>query len=100
MDYQTENRGLLDNNQYWNFTTNKLIVILPADNPKNITSLQDLVQPHTKIVVAAVDRTRRKIHQHNPNQDTKDLGQQIRSNLQRTTMGTLSRQNHEQHSLL
>jgi len=45
--------GLLDNNQYWNFTTNKLIVILPADNPKNITSLQDLVQPHTKIVVAA-----------------------------------------------
>jgi molybdate transport system substrate-binding protein len=45
--------GLLDNNQYWNFTTNKLIVILPADNPKNITSLQDLVQPHAKIVVAA-----------------------------------------------
>lgn len=45
--------GLLDNNQYWNFTTNKLIVILPADNPKNITNLLDLARPHTKIIVAA-----------------------------------------------
>ena len=44
---------LLDNNQYWNFTTNQLIVILPADNPKNITDLLDLARPHTKIVVAA-----------------------------------------------
>jgi len=45
--------GLLDNNQYWNFTTNKLIVILPADNPQNITNLLDLARPHTKIVVVA-----------------------------------------------
>jgi molybdate transport system substrate-binding protein len=45
--------GLLDNNQYWNFTTNQLIVILPADNPQNITNLLDLARPHTKIVVAA-----------------------------------------------
>lgn len=43
--------GLLDNDQYWNFTTNKLIVILPADNPKNITTLLDLVRPNTKIAL-------------------------------------------------
>jgi len=41
--------GLLDNDQYWNFTTSKLIVILPADNPKNITTLLDLVRPNTRI---------------------------------------------------
>lgn len=45
--------GLLDKGQYWNLTTNKLIVILPVDNPKNITSIGDLVKPGTKIVVAA-----------------------------------------------
>jgi len=45
--------GLLDNDQYWNFTTNKLIVILPADNPKNITTLLDLVRPNTKIALGA-----------------------------------------------
>jgi len=45
--------GLLDNDQYWNFTTNKLIVILPADNPKNITTLLDLVRPNTKISLGA-----------------------------------------------
>ncbi len=43
--------GLLDNDQYWNFTTNKLIVILPADNPGNITSLLDLTRPNTKIAL-------------------------------------------------
>jgi molybdate transport system substrate-binding protein len=43
--------GLLDNDQYWNFTTNKLIVILPADNPKNITTLLDLVRPNTRIAL-------------------------------------------------
>ena len=45
--------GLLDNDQYWNFTTSKLIVILPADNPKNITTLLDLVRPNTKIALGA-----------------------------------------------
>ncbi|MBS7623301.1 molybdate ABC transporter substrate-binding protein [Candidatus Bathyarchaeota archaeon] len=45
--------GLLDNDQYWNFTTTKLVVILPADNPKNITTLLDLVKPNTKIAVGA-----------------------------------------------
>jgi molybdate transport system substrate-binding protein len=45
--------GLLDNDQYWNFTTSKLAVILPADNPRNITTLLDLVKPNTKIAVGA-----------------------------------------------
>ena len=49
---QLKSDKILYNNEYWNFTTNKLIVILPADNPKNITTLLDLVQPNTKIVVA------------------------------------------------
>lgn len=44
---------LLHNNQYWNFTTNKLVVIMPADNPKNITSLIDLVKPGVKVIAAA-----------------------------------------------
>ena len=51
---QLKTGRLLDNNQYWNFTTNKLIVILPADNPKNITTLLDLVRPYTTIVVAGL----------------------------------------------
>jgi len=45
--------GLLYNNQYWNFTSNILVVILPPDNPKNITSLLDLAKPGVRIAVAA-----------------------------------------------
>jgi len=44
---------LLYNNQYWNFTSNILIVILPPDNPGNITSLLDLTKPGIKIAVTA-----------------------------------------------
>jgi len=44
--------GLLYNNQYWNFTSNVLVVILPPDNPKNITSLLDLAKPGVRIAVA------------------------------------------------
>jgi len=43
--------GLLNGDQYWNFTTNRLAVIMPEDNPKNITSLLDLAEPNTRIVV-------------------------------------------------
>jgi molybdate transport system substrate-binding protein len=43
--------GLLHNNQYWNFTSNILVVILPPDNPKSIKSLIDLVQPGVRIAV-------------------------------------------------
>jgi len=45
--------GLLYNNQYWNFTSNILIVILPPDNPANITSLLDLTRPGVKIAITA-----------------------------------------------
>ena len=44
--------GLL-NNQYVNFTTNSLEVILAPGNPAGITTLADLVKPGVKIVVAA-----------------------------------------------
>jgi molybdate transport system substrate-binding protein len=45
--------GLLQNNQYWNFTSNILVIILPPDNPANITSLLDLTNPGVKIAVTA-----------------------------------------------
>ncbi len=44
--------GLLYNNNYQNFTSNGLEVLLPKDNPQNIASLLDLVKPGVKIVVA------------------------------------------------
>jgi molybdate transport system substrate-binding protein len=43
--------GLLYDN-YKNFTTNSLEVLLPKDNPQNIASLLDLVKPGIKIVIA------------------------------------------------
>ncbi len=46
-------QGLLYNDKYWNFTTNILVVILPPDNPKGITSLSDLAKPGVRIAVAA-----------------------------------------------
>jgi molybdate transport system substrate-binding protein len=49
---QLKAKGLLYQDNYWNFTTNILIVMLPGDNPKNITSLLDLVQPGARIVIA------------------------------------------------
>ena len=44
--------GRLYNNTYQNFTSNILEVLLPKDNPQNITSLLDLINPEVKIVVA------------------------------------------------
>jgi molybdate transport system substrate-binding protein len=43
---------LLYNNEYYNFTKNKLVVIMPEDNPKNISSLLDLTQPNVKVIIA------------------------------------------------
>ncbi|MFC1505839.1 molybdate ABC transporter substrate-binding protein [Thermoproteota archaeon] len=43
---------LLYNNEYYNFTKNKLVVIIPEDNPKNISSLLDLTQPNVKVIIA------------------------------------------------
>jgi molybdate transport system substrate-binding protein len=45
--------GLLHNDQYWNFTSNILVVIIPPDNPAKITSLLDLTKPGVKIAVTA-----------------------------------------------
>ena len=44
---------LLYDNEYYNFTKNKLVVIMPEDNPKNITSLLDLTNPDVKVIIAA-----------------------------------------------
>jgi len=44
---------LLYQNYYTNFTKNSLCVILPTGNPKDITSLADLVKPGVRIVVAS-----------------------------------------------
>jgi molybdate transport system substrate-binding protein len=43
---------LLYKNEYYNFTKNKLVVIIPEDNPKNISSLLDLTKPNVKVIIA------------------------------------------------
>jgi molybdate transport system substrate-binding protein len=48
---QLNTSNLLYDNNYKNFTSNTLIVILPRDNPKNITSLLDLTKPGVKVVM-------------------------------------------------
>jgi len=47
-----DNSGLLYQNYYNNFTENSLCIILAAGNPKNISSLADLVKPGVKLIVA------------------------------------------------
>lgn len=49
---QLNSSSLLLNNNYQNFTSNSLEVLLPKDNPKGITSLLDLIKPGVKIVIA------------------------------------------------
>ena len=46
------NTGLLYQNYYTNFTKNSLCIIVAAGNPKNITSLADLVKTGVRIIVA------------------------------------------------
>jgi molybdate transport system substrate-binding protein len=46
-------KSLLYDDKYWNFTSNVLVVILPPDNPQNIASLSDLAKPGVRIAVAA-----------------------------------------------
>jgi len=53
MATEAHQNKLLYNDQYWNFTSNILVVILPPDNPANITSLLDLTKPGVKIAVTA-----------------------------------------------
>jgi molybdate transport system substrate-binding protein len=44
--------GLLYQDYYTNFTKNSLCIIVAAGNPKNITSLADLVKPGVRLIVA------------------------------------------------
>lgn len=48
----TTSPGLLSNN-YMNFTTNSLEVIIAPDNPANISTLADLAKPGVKLVLAS-----------------------------------------------
>jgi molybdate transport system substrate-binding protein len=45
--------GLVAQDAVQIFLTNKLVVILPADNPAGITTLEDLAKPGIKLVLAA-----------------------------------------------
>jgi len=45
--------GLVQDGAARDFLTNKLLVILPASNPANLTSLQDLTRSGVKVVLAA-----------------------------------------------
>jgi molybdate transport system substrate-binding protein len=47
-----DSAGLLYQNYYNNFTKNSLCIIVAAGNPKNITSLADLVKPGVRLIVA------------------------------------------------
>jgi molybdate transport system substrate-binding protein len=49
---QLNTAGLLYNNNYVNFTTNSLSVIIAQGNPKGITSMADLTDPGVKLVFA------------------------------------------------
>ena len=49
---QLNTAGLLYNNNYVNFTTNSLEVIIAQGNPKGITSMADLANPGVKLVLA------------------------------------------------
>jgi len=46
----TEN--LVDENTYQDFATNKLTVVLPAGNPGNVQTLEDLARPNLKLILA------------------------------------------------
>jgi molybdate transport system substrate-binding protein len=49
---QLNNSGMLFNNNYANFTTNSLEVIIAQGNPKDITSMADLTKSGVKLVLA------------------------------------------------
>ena len=48
---QLNNAALLSNNNYVNFTTNSLEMIIAQGNPKSITTLADLAKPGVKLVL-------------------------------------------------
>ena len=48
-------QGLMENTTIGLFAKNKLAVIVPASNPANITTLQDLARPGTRLVIGTKD---------------------------------------------
>jgi molybdate transport system substrate-binding protein len=50
-----EKKGLIDNTSVIPYTTNKLAIIVPIDNPAGITGLADLAKPGVKIISQASD---------------------------------------------
>ena len=50
-----KNDGLMNNSSVVIFTRNKLSLIVPKDNPANISSLSDLAKPDLKIVMGTKD---------------------------------------------
>lgn len=47
--------GFVEANEPQTLLTNRLVVILPTNNPAEIASLQDLARPNVKVVLAAAD---------------------------------------------
>ncbi len=50
---QLSGEGFINNSTIVNFTNNSLAIIVPAGNPANITSINDLAKPGVKIVIGA-----------------------------------------------
>ena len=50
-----KNQSLMNNSTIANFANNKLAIIVPKDNPSNITSMSDLAKPGVKIVIGNKD---------------------------------------------
>ena len=48
-------QGLMENTTIGLFAKNKLAVIVPASNPANITTLDDLARPGTRLVIGTKD---------------------------------------------
>lgn len=50
-----QNSGFMDNDTVSDFVGNSMALIVPIDNPANITGLADLVKPGVKIVIGTKD---------------------------------------------
>ncbi len=68
-------KGLIDTPQ--TFATNKLVLIVPAANPANITSLRDLTKPGVKLVIGDPTRAHRRLHAQGARQPGRDLRRRL-----------------------
>ncbi len=92
--------GLLYQDKYWNFTTNTLVVMLPSDNPKNITSLLDLVKPGVRIVIAGWTVPAGKYTNTTLNKIDSTWGNPSQPEVQGSAVGELQNPIHSEHNLL